>query len=362
MYYLIFPLFFFFVCTIFLYEDKPTKAPFLFLFFSIILFWGISYIYAADTDSYIEIFYQDIHPVSDGLMLSRFSRQYEVGYTLLAQVCKTITPHYWFFQLLVFSFEICLFIKGIVRLFERREAIIIIPLLFFFFPSMLGAFRQGIAIAFFIYALPMINEQRPWRYLIWILIASLFHQSALLLIIVFVSKYLNKVLSKDWLVIAILLVCDGVFIFLPKFTFDTDSIISLLGNETLEMGVKYSRYLEGYYEEGAKDFGILKVLEVNAAVILFTYFGKKNGSVNLMRFNLILFVLISFIIRGFFAHRLNYYFDFIYDICLIQGVLGMFNHKRDIIFGYWALAIYFIWFFVFKCDYISFDYRFVFGF
>ena len=262
MLYLIYPFLYFFICSILISGNKRTKETFIFLFINIVLFWGMSYIYAADTDGYIEIFYQEIHPISEGLMLSRLSRQFEVGYTLAAQICKTITPHYWFFQLSVFSIEIYFFIRGVERLFDRRDAITIIPLLFFFFPSMLGAFRQGLAIAIFIYALPIINESKPWRYFLWIFIASLFHQSALLLINVFFSKYLKSLLSKNWLVIAILLICDAFFLFLPKLAFDTDSLVSLLGNESLEMGVKYSRYLEGYYEEGAKDFGILKVLEV----------------------------------------------------------------------------------------------------
>ena len=183
-----------FISLIFIVQSKPHHKTVLVIFMGIVLFWGLSYIHAVDTDGYIQIFYRQIKPLSQGLMLSNDSRDFEVGYVLLGQLCKTIVPRYWFFQLVVFLLDMLFILKGVQKLFDKKIVLCLIPLLFFFYPTLLGAFRQGIAVSIFIYALHIVDENKSWRYFIWILIASLFHQSALLLVVVYLVRFLKPIL------------------------------------------------------------------------------------------------------------------------------------------------------------------------
>jgi hypothetical protein len=63
-------------------------------------------------------------------------------------------------------------------------------MLYLFFPSF-NIIRQSIAVAIFAYSIRYINEDRPFMYVLFCLLASIFHVSALLLPVLYFLKYIK---------------------------------------------------------------------------------------------------------------------------------------------------------------------------
>ena len=350
--------FFFFIFGFIISSLYNVKQNYYFLFFfAIVLFWGLSYIYAIDTDGYMAKFYYDIQTLGGYI-----DRQFEIGYTFSAMILKSITPHYWFYQLIIFGIEVLLIIGGLRKFFDDKEMMYIIPLLFFIYPINLAAFRQGMSISIFIYALHYIFDdsiKKSLLYFFFIFIASLFHQSTLLLVLVYLSRYTKTLMSKNWLIILILGIADVLWLTGSTINSQFDFLLPLFYGDTLGMGDKYAMYIET--EEVGANYGIAKVLEINVTVILYAIFCKKDWKNELLRFNMMIYVFIGLCVGGMLAHRLNYYWILIYYVCFIQSIISMFKTIRMKSFAYILIALYMLWFYIFKGNLISHNYIFLFN-
>ena len=251
-------------------SQKYSKTVYYFLlYFAIVLFWGISYINAPDTDGYIEKFNFQIQPLGGAI-----DDQFEIGYSLLAMVFKSI-GNYWLFQLSVFAVEVLLIIKGFRHFWDDKLLLMIVPLLFFVFPMNLAAFRQGIATSLFIYGMQYINAPKlktSLLFFVFVLLAFLFHQSSIILILFYFVRFFKKIVTKDWILVAVLLIGNLIWLSGISIVSSFDFLMPLFEGDTLEMGWKYASLIEGATETGT--YGFAKVLEMNVAVILFMVFFK----------------------------------------------------------------------------------------
>lgn len=358
MVYLIYSLIFFIFAWVFTNQRNPKYSLYGFCFFSIVLFWGLSYINALDTPGYIEKFNYDIQTIPGYI-----DRQYEIGYTLLAMLFKTVYPQYWFFQLVVFGIECFLIIKGLQYYFDDKQLIFIIPLLFFLYPTNLFAFRQGIATSLFIYALHYINAEsfkKSLLFFVFIGTAFLFHQSAIILIIVYPLRYAKKIVSNNWIIFTILLLGDLLWATGLSILSQFDFLLPLFYGDILDMGEKYIRIYEGANQTGT--FGLAKVLEVNITVLLYTLYCEQDKENEAFRFNLLIFLIIGLYIGGFVAHRLNYYWTILYYVCFVRSVMSIPAFKESKSLSYFLIAIYMFWFYIIKSDYMHEEYLLLFNF
>lgn len=355
MVYLFYSIIVFLLGLYFVGQNKVRKSYYYVLFISIISFWGLSFIYAPDTIGYINLFYQEINPLNQGLQID--DRRFEAGYILLAQFFKTISPYYCLFQFIVFSIEMLLIIKGLKWFFNDKMMMMILPLLFFLYPSNLAAFRQGISLSIFIYSLHYIFSERKWLwFFLLIFIASLFHQSSLLLFVFFVVRFAKTVLSREWFVIIVLLLCDLLYFNGVNFFNDSEMFAAFLSNYSFERGDNYIMVMENYE---AESFGYAKVFEINLTVLLFTFCCRSEKNCELLRFSLLMYLICGLVIGGFIGHRLIYYWHILYYVCLVAGISSLFRNKKSI--SYSLVAIYMLWFFIYKCGFIQYDYKFLFG-
>lgn len=348
---------FFIVGLLFSNQANTKKSNFVFLFLAIVLFWGLSYYEAADTQGYIDKYNFDIQAFPGYV-----DSQFEIGYTLLAMVFKTLKLDYWVFQFVVFALEILLIIKGLQKFYDDKLMMCILPLLFFIYPSNLAAFRQGIAISIFIFALHYIYDENPkksLRYFLWIFFAAFFHQSAIFLILVYFARLGKKILSYDWILFVILIIGDIIWMTGGNLMSQLDFLIPFFRGDTLDMGDKYADIIEG---DNTYIYGIAKVLEMNVTVILYTLFCKKDKDNELMRFNLLMYVFIGLVLGGMLAHRLNYYWTLLYYVCFIRGIMALFKRFDQSLGAYLLIAVYMFWFFIFKSGYIGRPYEFLFSF
>jgi transmembrane protein EpsG len=357
MIYLLYSLFLFIVGFLFCNQKDPKRISFVLLFFAIALFWGLSFFEAADTLGYIDKYNFEIQAFPGYV-----DSQFEIGYTLLAMIFKTLKLDYWVFQLAVFAVEILLIIKGLRQFYDDRFMMCLLPLLFFIYPSNLAAFRQGMAISIFIFSLHFIydgNPKRSLQYFLWIIFASFFHQSAVFLILVYFSRLGKRVLSYNLVLFGMLIIGDIIWLTEGSLTSQLDFLIPFFRGETLDMGSKYADIIEG---ENMDTYGIAKVVEMNVTVIMFTLFCKKDKYNELLRFNLLMYVFVGLVFGGMLAHRLNYYWSLLYYVCFIRGIMSFLERYELSFVAYFLIAAYMLWFFIFKSGYIDRPYVFLFGF
>lgn len=357
MTYLLYSFLFFFVGLVFSSQKTTRKIYIYYLFFGIVLFWGLSYIHAVDTEGYITKFYYDIQTIG-----GQIDHQFEIGYTKSAMIAKTIIPHYWFYQFIVFGIEIWLIFWGLRKFFGDEELMFILPLLFFLYPSNLAAFRQGMVISIFIFALHYIIDEKFKKsllFFVFILIATLFHQSAIILILVYFARYMQKILSNEWIIFLLLAVVDIIWITGSSLTTQLDILLPFFYSDTLVMGEKYAQFIEN--GEWGTTYGIAKAIEINATVIMYVLFCKKDKGMELFRLNIMLYALFGLAFGGMIAHRLNYYWALIYYTCLIQAVVSFLGKVKLQVIAYLLIAVYMIWFHIFNGGLINSEYSLIFG-
>ena len=160
MFYFIFAIFYFSLFGIINYCTQGKRKFYCLLYIAIVGFWGLSFTYAPDVYGYMEYFYKEVKTLPQGVDLE--AHGFEIGFNLLAAICKTIIPEYIFFQFILFATEMALVIGGLTKLLSDKQSRLILVLLFFLYPSMLAATRQGMAIALIIYAIQFIIN-RNWK-------------------------------------------------------------------------------------------------------------------------------------------------------------------------------------------------------
>lgn len=320
-----------------------------FYYLYIVLFWGISYHYAIDTPVYME-YYQSVRPISEGLQLHL--NRFEPGFNLLAALCKTLSDRYVVFQTIVFSVEMFLITLGLRKMY-KEESVLVVPLLFFIFPIILNALRQSLAIAIFIYSLPMIKEPKPWRYFLCIIGAAMFHQSAIFLLLLYLTKHVKKMLDNNFLIFVILGISDLMWLGNISLSTNIGLLQDILMSDYLDMGGKY---LKNYVSDNEfeSNYGFAKILEINFVTIMYLLYEKKMNYNDLFRLVLIIYIIFGMIFGGLFAHRVLYYFDILYYLCFIVSIKRRLNDSMK--WGYIVVALYMFWFSIVHCSYYQKEY------
>ena len=357
MIYLLYSLLFLIVGLVIVDRNETRNIYYYIFYLGIVLFWGLSYIHAIDTSVYMAKFYDEIQPIGGHIY-----HKFEIGYTLSAMIAKTIIPHYWFYQFVIFGIEVWLIIKGLQEFFEDEDMMFLLPLLFFVYPANLSAFRQGMAISIFIYALHYIYEEGTRKSLLYfalILAASLCHQSALILLLIYVVRYIDYHIAIEWIVFVILAVVDIIWSTDLSLTTQLDFLLPFFYDDYLDMGEKFAMYIENV--EWGTTYGFAKVLEINVTILLYTLFCKEDKGWELFLFIIMLYAVIGLGFGGMFAHRLNYYWTLIYYTCFIKAVVSLFAREGQQIISYILIGTYMVGFYVFKSGLINKDYSFLFN-
>lgn len=359
MFYFVYASFYFLLFGILNSLIKGNCKFYFLLYIAIVGFWGLSYTYAPDVYGYMEYFYKEVRTFSQGIDLS--AHGFEVGFNLLASICKSIVPEYIFFQFILFAIEMALVIVGLKNLLSKQQARLILVLLFFLFPSMLAATRQGMSIALIIYALQFI-ENRNWKwYFGLIALAYTFHHSSLIVVPLYFVTFFIKYLKSNKVLVAVLLLADLCWISGLSLSDYLDNALAVFLNDGSEIE-KYSIYMNDA-ETAVSIYGFAKILEINVAYIGFLYYRKLSGDSNIvLPLFLVLYTVIGLMLGGILAHRFLYYFIIVYYVCAFIGIHTLLSKSScSTIFStsYMILAFYMFWFYVLKGDMMSQEYIFL---
>lgn len=359
MFYFTFALLYFVLFGILNSLIRDNRKFYLLLYIAIVGFWGLSYTYAADVEGYMEYFYREVKTISQGIDLS--AHGFEAGFNLLAAICKSIVPEYIFFQFTLFAIEMALVIIGITSLLTTQQARCVLVLLFFLYPSMLAATRQGMSIALIIYALQFIKD-KSWKcYFGLIAIAYTFHHSSLIAIPLYFVIFFKKYLEPNTVLISILLLADLCWFLGISLSNYLASSLAVLLNNGSEIE-KYSIYMNDA-ETSVSNYGLGKILEINIAYIGYLYYRKLcNDSNVILPLFLILYTIIGLMLGGILAHRFLYYFIIVYYACVVIGInslLSKSSSKTILGASYAFLALYMFWFYIIRGDMMTLEYIFL---
>lgn len=181
-----------------------------------------------DYTNYVLMF-NDLSKVPIDQYFSQVFPKTEIGFYALIKLSSWLAdgPFLMFFASAALT--VLFFFFGLKKYELKHASLIYLLYMLIIFPTTLNGIRQGIATAVCFYAITFILSRKPAKYFLWILIASLFHVSALFLIPLYLLNLIIKGDKKDLLIKTVLTFCCTIlvlFLLLP-YAFDLLSKISI---------------------------------------------------------------------------------------------------------------------------------------
>ncbi len=261
-------------------------ASFFMLFFT----YGFRNFSAIDDPSYIGIFENTL---SLGWFEYFKSSTIEPGYLILNDIVGTFTDDYLFMQLITSFIPLFIFYYA----FNKYKKLISLPMAVFLLCSMLyfqmlsvALVRMFIAISIIFLALGYIPERRPVKYITLTLIATFFHYSAFIMILLSYFAINKKNLSKkvSRIYTSLFLLSPFVFIAIGKL------VVPILGS-------RYQQY-------GSINYGInfdFSTFSTVPLIFLLLFFIKKFKDKEQLYFKFFLFVYAISVIISLFGGMTN---------------------------------------------------------
>ena len=230
----------------YLYDKKKAPSFLFLLYLALVLISGLRYEVGFDYKGYVEIFdsirFNDYNRVEIGFYYLNLLFSNQKNGFISVQICMAAATYLF----LIAAF--CRYNKNI------RYSI------FFLFAFQLifqinNQERQGLAMAIFFYALHFLETNKKIKYVVYILLASLFHTSALILLLfIFYNRYPP---TKIWrLLMVISFICSALGVF--------NNLASKLLNVILSNVPQYQVYLT---YDGAKYTEVSDVHGASAVII-----------------------------------------------------------------------------------------------
>lgn len=326
-------------------KNKFIQKIFAFLTLLILIFFtGTRIETGNDWISYLE-FFENLNPEENLVTLSLIAK-FEPGYTFLNIIIKYLGGSLNEVFLLA-SFITIGFIGISIRKYTQLWFIpILLYLRYSYFQTNMMFVRQGIALAIFLYSIQFIKEKKMWKYFFLIIIASLFHISAIILFPIYFIA--NKSFSKR--VFLILLFFS--FILLPL------NLISFISIHIPIDSIKSS--VVGYVESdvwGKSSAISMSTIERLGIVIFGIYcYNSLKKKFNYFEVMFILYfvgVLIYFISFNsyVFAERFSIYFN-VAAMFLLTYYISFFKHKIQKILYHFFLIL-FVSIYIIKTVYVE---------
>lgn len=242
----------------------------------IFLFLALRYNYGNDYLNYHDIY--ELIGESTNLGSNSLNERIEYGWFILNLICQPIG---FFGMTALLALLNCTIYYRFIKKYVPRKYYWLGIFLYIFTPEFMlihaSAMRQSLAIAIFIFSLDYIFKKDLIRYSICIIIASLFHFSALVLLSVYFLGVINQKINLKFIIVYISLL---LFIFVN---------ISFFGMYILQFiddyFPKYSLYAGASKFEGT---GFI----LSTLILLIIYYGKNQNVEKALLFK---FVLISFL-------------------------------------------------------------------
>ncbi len=289
-------------------NERLHKQIYSIAFFLAYFFFVIKYYYGADIAQYVAV-YDTIE--SPWVLLTKGTKiddYFEPGYLFFCSILKYIGFSYWMMTALITT----IYFYVIHKLFERipsKKIFALLILVLFDYNLIFAAFRQCLAVSFFILMILAYIDKKYMRTIIFFILASLMHKSALYLSMLFLTAMIIsnartriKIENKNYLILA------GILIILCLFSFQ--SIILTLASKLSLSGSAYASL--AHHLLLSKKIQVIVVIYLFSivAIMLYSNFDNKNREQRIIR----MLVFLSFVIivvlyqQHFLLNRLRSYF------------------------------------------------------
>lgn len=285
------------------------KIIFPILIFSV--FFGMRYNVGYDYLTYLNVY---VNKYEGG--------SFEILFNFINQIGHFFNMHFAVY------FSILAFLQIFFYFYAFKKDTYLIPFLSFylitdaFFLYWMNGIRQGIAMTIWVFSLHFIVEKKPWKYIITVVAASLFHASAIVFL-VFYPLFINSKFSIKKTYIQVLLFSFTILLreYLYSFLIGLENVFIFFISISSS---KYLYYLESFNEEASfETTNILSFIWRSLLMLLMILFGSKmKRFYNNRLFNLIyvLFfysvLLINIIPFDSILHRVSVYFEVFRPIML----------------------------------------------
>lgn len=253
-----------------------------------IAFASIRSYVGTDFGKYV-IMYNEIVDMS----FSDFLKQFNVEPTFywFTQISNNITGSPLLYFTIMSVATLIFFYLGLLKFLPNNIVLGYFVLLMLVFPLTLNIVRQGVAMAIVFYAFSFIIERNFKKYLFWMIIATLFHYSAILLLpIYFLNRFIKPELTNrtNQLRIIMLAICTAILIpvclaivpYVPIFN-------------------KYSTYIDiGSMGSNIQFYIKLVIIILISMLIRLSY---KNKNYTLMLFYALSMLELALLFSGFFV-------------------------------------------------------------
>lgn len=305
------------------------------------LFSGLRYeVGGADYFAYLTIFEQcpdlsvfirDFNYIDEYFLIS-----YERGYLLLNSIFKTVGLNYQ--GLVLFHslfFFICLYV-GLRKYCDCLLLVIFVFLYKMYFWDVFVLLRQSMAVGLFLCSMHLIEEKKPFRYFLMILISITFHRSALILFPLYFLSYIK--MKRNYILYAnfvfgptLLLVLIGV----DFFSYLAPILEPLLGEHGMYDN-KMGRIVTGAYG-GENRVNFLNYIEYMVlSVLVFVHYDtivKHRSGQFVLKLFLMLVPIFTIFSGNEVVGRFREYFILSYGLILVYLSANLLRYKWILYFA-----------------------------
>lgn len=266
-----------------------------------------------DTTNYMSIF-RDFRRIPFFVAISEKTGRFEGGYKFLMRFVGIFTEStVVFFCICAGIFAVCLW--GYINKNSKNK---FMSIMFYFtvqgFTFQLSAIRQALAMGFVLISFEYMKQRKFWKFLFFVIIASLFHKSALAIIPMYFVAYFKMDFKNFFLY-----VIGGVSVIAFRVV-----LVTVLSNV-----LGYDGYLDdGGFQGGAIYVVFMYIITIVVAYIYKNSFIKEDKN-NLLFFNMTFMSLIIYLLRYFInvVERVSFYYQFAF-IILLPNVIESIPDKK----------------------------------
>lgn len=270
--------------------------------------------------------------------MNRMDDVYEIGFLFLGFILKTlgISSIGFFFVVACITNA---FLVNVLYRFKHPVFCIILFIISQYYFQECNLVRQMLATSVFLYALKYLETKQVMRYIIWILVATLFHYSAVFLLIFVFFCYIN--IQRWWpYLLLVLFVLWTISLLVASELFNIDF---LFGSFSIDY---YQIYFDNFYGEGHEE----RVLEIRYniivfVVLLFSLFElfKKRSAIKERYIYIFVFVLGAFLVntslRYYWFYRIAVYFATIFCFVVPEFLRNIKFSKNEKNFSFIELGV-----------------------
>lgn len=341
----------------FLEDKKILKYGLLSSILVITVFVGIRYEWGTDMPTYqlnYNYYAESGLKISDfaGLSEIRSGRSLEFGWAILNVLCKPIG--FFGMVILLAIVENILLFDFIKRNVDKGYYWLAI-FVYAFNPYLMvlgcSMMRQWLAMCIILFATRYIISGRFWIYVIMVLLASSFHTSALLFIVLYVFRFLKQWHPKNGSII-ILGALALVWVLLGSF-FAKEGAIALISTDA------FGGYAGELGIDGSSSLGFGVIFKLVFYLFCVVQAGRVSDARGLLCLLLLFYiVLLPFTVSIHLASRMDFYIDAI----TIAAVPVAMKANRDKSLGVLLIGLYIAWnLFLYKSFFsgLSFHYAYI---